>query len=295
MQIVMRLFLFLIGLYRCEACFYYEYLGKRWVQTDGKGNYIYRLPNKQLYVLDCEDFYEYLRGININDALQNVNLIIEKQIGKSSTSQDISQRADKVLIETISEHIVKKGHYGYLPFKPLAPGEKRAVGRRGETLVDRLEINEARSYFLPTTQLSDLSKKYSGILSKKFSDLFSINVVSNTKNSDKEHADAYAAVYNEMLKEARNLILDIRKGIYVAKAIDFDNNTETIKLFIDSTLKERKGVQPDDTRTSYTTVNTICMYIKVISGTIQSMTAFPGSHSSTLSAGSSQKTVKLIH
>lgn len=123
----------------------------------------------------------------------------------SSNSYDIGERVDRVLLKKIAEHLVNKGHYGYLPLKPFAHNHKRGLDKKGKTLVERLELNEPRSYFNPSTRLIELAQRYSEIIRNRLTDLFFPGTVSNTLETDSEHADAYKALFDEMFNMKQSI------------------------------------------------------------------------------------------
>ncbi len=203
-----------------------------------------------------------------------------KETGKGSENDKEEKINEEKIKEktTLAVHLVNKGHYGFLPFKPLDPKNLRKE-YKGKTLVDRLEVNEPRSYFSPATKVQELASEYSKIIQLRLNDLFFPGVVSATLKEDTKHADAYNAVYNEMLKEAKYLISDVRDDNYVAEEIDHDSKNQTIRIIAqpaDLKGQMRDGLQPSADKTSYINVGKrICIYIQVNDGKIEIKTIFP--------------------
>lgn len=289
MRIVFFIF-FCIFSFSSGNCINFEYLNNKWKQTDGKGTLI--KTEKLENLLTIENLYYYLLSVGIPNLLTNVNNIINIQNrGMNSKSYDINARADGVLLTNIAKHIVNKGHYGYLPLKPLAQGHKRGVGKRGETLADRLELNEPRSYFNPSTKLLELAREYSEIIKERLTDLFFPGTVSNTLENDPEHAKVYGSLFEEMISEACYLLLDIRNGIYVAEEIDYNNTQNTIRIIarpVDLYGQMRNGLQPNPAGINYTSVDKrICLYVQVSDGRVEVKTVFPCRNLDSLEGGRS--------
>lgn len=242
--------------------------------------------------ITCENFYHFLESVGMANVLTRLNTTINTQKGGMvSNSYNISTRQDRELINTISKHLVDKGHYGYLPLKPFGANHKRGVSGRGETLTDRLELNEPRSYFNPSTRLWVLARGYSDIIKNRLTDLFFPGTVSNTFESDPEHANAYNVLRNEMLEEARYLVLDIRNGVYIAEEVDYKENQRTIRIIakpMDFDGQMRNGLQPNIAGTSYNSVDKrVCIYVQVSNGTVEIKSIFPCRNIDSLEGGRS--------
>ena len=284
--------LFCIFSFSSSSCINFEYLGNKWKQTDGHGTPIQNHVNNQQIEITIENLYHYLLSVGIPHLLTNVNNIINIQNGRmNSNSYDIATREDRALLTNIAEHLVNKGHYGYLPLKPFAHDHRRGVGRRGETLADRLELNEPRSYFNPSNRLWALAQGYSEIIKNRLTDLFFPGTVSNTFETDPEHANAYEILFNEMISEACYLLLDIRNGVYAAEEIDYKAGQRTIRIIarpVDLDGQMRNGLQPNPAGTNYTSVDKrICLYIQTSNGKVELKTAFPCRNLDSLDGGRS--------
>lgn len=101
MRVIFFIF-FCIFSFSSSNCINFEYLGNKWKQTDGAGKPIQNSTNHQQIEITTENLYHYLISVGITHLLTN-----------------------------IAEHLVNKGHYGYLPLKPFAHDHRRGVGRRG--------------------------------------------------------------------------------------------------------------------------------------------------------------------
>ena len=223
---------FCLFLFSSTSCINLEYLGNKWEQTDGHGTPM-RQENRQQIEMTIENLYHYLLSVEISQVLTMVNNIINIQNEKiNANSYDIATRADKALLTNIAEHLVNNGHYGYLPLKPFAHDHRRGVGRRGETLADRLELNEPRSYFNPSNRLWVLARGYSEIIRNRLADLFFPGTVSNTFENATEHANAYEILFNEMISEECYLLLGIRNGAYAVEEIDYKAKRKTIRMHV---------------------------------------------------------------
>lgn len=198
-----------------------------------------------------------------------------------ATKYNFGARIDNLTLMVLRDHIVNNGHYGYIPFIPNDPARIR-VSHRQFTTAYRLEINEPRSYFNPTPELSALAHEYSNIIKDRLSDLFFPGVVSKTLALDPVHTNCYVRLISKMREEAEFLILDVRNGEYLAEEMDFLNNArgQTIRIKAKPLRGDqmRNGLQPDNSNgINYHDANKrIFLYVVVEEGKVVIKTIFPG-------------------
>lgn len=238
-------------------------------------------------ILNTQSLYRILRTRHPENAIDVVNRIINIQeelllAGQNAaTRYNFGARIDNHVLLVLRDHIVNNGHYGYIPFVPNDPALIR-ISHRQFTTAYRLEINEPRSYFNPSPELSTLAQEYSIIIKDRLSDLFFPGVVSKTLAIDPVHTNGYVRLISKMREEAEFLILDVRNGEYLAEEMDFLSNahgqTIRIKARPLRTDQMRNGLQPDDANgiNYHDTNKRIFLYILVEGGRVIIKTIFPG-------------------
>ena len=212
---------------------YFSYINNKWTQTDTTQRAIMN-RRRQHEIMQAADLYTYLSGLEKRDILIMLNRMIDMQYNMSanqlSDAYNIQSRGDQSMINTLGSHIVTKGHYGYLLFPPRTA---QRTENQGKTQTDRLELNEPRSYFNPSTRLQELAERYQEILRDRLRDLFfpgtvSLTGIEGSEAYDRVHVEAYNAIFNEMKTQAEYLILDVRNGQYVAEEMEYDPIKKTI-------------------------------------------------------------------
>lgn len=194
-----------------------------------------------------------------------------KETDKGSENDEEEKIKEKT---TLAVHLVNKGHYGFLPFKPFGPGAHRKENN-GKIPADRLEVDEPRSYFPIGNELNVLLEEYIDALRNRLNYMHSTDA--SEDNSD--YTNAYNSVYQAMHGNAMELISGVRDGNYVAEEIDYDSKNQTIRIIAKPCTNydpKLDGWQPDADKTSYTNVGKrICLYIQVDDGNIKISTIFP--------------------
>lgn len=200
--------------------------------------------------------------------------------------------ANQALRNTLRDHIVNKGHFGFLPFPSL---ETPRTEDKGMVRVQRLNVNEPRSYFVASATLEPLIDDYATEITAKLANLRQQDrlkpsgkiTVHSTDPSiphtriDNDHHTAYETVKNRMLEESSALLADIiDNNLYVAVAMDFDEKTDTIRIKANPATPDtmnREGHQPNVDMTGYNALTkSIFLYVQTDSGKVILATTFPG-------------------
>lgn len=188
------------------------------------------------------------------------------------------------MIDELAEHLVDKGHFGYLPIPPC---NKRGESN-GFTKTMRLEVNEPRSYFVMSGDIADKVQAYLNNLASNIRTL--IDKSQNPSNFDPIQyfcspppADAAAAQdmsqsYNEarkaMLAAARDLIHKVRHNKYNAETITFSKSGVKIVAKAEKESDSCSGFTLSD-KDQYEKTEKIILYVNIHEDKVKIDTIFP--------------------
>ena len=184
------------------------------------------------------------------------------------------------MINELAQHLVDKGHFGYLPMPALT---KSRAEDKGQTQGVRLEFNEPRSYFDMSPALKQCMTQYKALLARKIELLSDPEQLGNLfkiykPDETDEHKALYDAAYEQMLKEAMELVKNIRNDRYTADKVAFDKNCVKIlaKPIGDFSGECVEGFALDKKNQEYQQGKQIMLYISTKDGKVKISTIFPG-------------------
>lgn len=278
---------------------YFSYINNQWIKTDKDGKPVDEndkrvQDEKNAKKIDGAWLYLYLIQGGQIGALDKLNRIIDIQNGLADSSEgeraDRSKRTDDAqeeeMIRKLAEHLVDKGHFGYLPIPPC---NKRGESN-GFTKTMRLEVNEPRSYFVMSGDIADKVREYLDKLASNIRTLIAtpegksnFDPIQYFCSTDAAAAAAqdmsvsYNTARDAMLEEARKLIADVRDDKYQTDTITFSKSGVKIAA------KARDTEEVSDKRTAFTLgtgntyqeTETIILYVNIHKNKVEIDTIFP--------------------